>query len=68
MVFGACRGQDPDIFFGQTSNDTDEAVAICNRCAVKMECLEYSLEARERFGVWGGVTEKQRRNLLRQTS
>ena len=66
MVFGACRGKEPDIFFPQTAGEAQQAVAVCNTCAVKQECLDYSLEARERFGVWGGITEKQRRQLLRQ--
>lgn len=66
MVFGACREQDPDLFFPDTVRQAREAIAICNTCPVKGECLEYSLEARERFGVWGGLTDKQRRHLLRQ--
>lgn len=65
MVFSACRDQDPDIFFPQSQEATDHAIAICNSCPVKLDCLEYSLEARERFGIWGGTTEKQRRQLLR---
>ncbi len=66
MVFGACRGQDPDLFFPQTALEAEHAVAICATCAVRSDCLEYSLEAGERFGIWGGVTEKQRRRLLRR--
>lgn len=66
MVFGACRGQDPNLFFPDSARTAREAVAICNTCPVVEECLDYSLEARERFGVWGGLTDKQRRSLLRQ--
>lgn len=66
MVFGSCRDRDPDIFFPETSRQAREAIAICNACPVRDECLEYSLEARERFGIWGGMTDKQRRQLLRQ--
>ena len=68
MVFGACRELDPELFFPQSSQAAGRAIAVCNTCAVRAECLEYSLEARERFGVWGGLTEKQRRQLLRQTA
>lgn len=68
MVFGACRDMDPELFFPQSSETASQATAVCATCAVRAECLEYSLEARERFGVWGGLTEKQRRQLLRQTA
>ena len=68
MVFGSCRGRDPDLFFPETSNDAEQAMKICNTCVVKAECFDYSLETRERFGIWGGVTAKQRRHLLRQTA
>lgn len=68
MVFGACRDMDPDLFFPQSSHDARAATAVCRTCAVRTECLEYSLEARESFGVWGGLTEKQRRQLLRRSA
>ncbi len=66
MVFSACRNKDPDVFFPESAAQAREAIAICNTCPVMVECLEYSLEARERFGVWGGLTDKQRRQLLRR--
>ena len=44
----------------------DEAKAICASCAVRQSCLEYSLAAREREGVWGGLTERERRRIVRQ--
>jgi WhiB family redox-sensing transcriptional regulator len=66
MVFAACREQDPDLFFPQTKEEAERAIAICRTCPVRSECREYSLEAAERFGVWGGLTEKQRLRLLRQ--
>jgi len=68
MVFAACREQDPDLFFPQTQHQADHAIAICSTCPVRVDCLEYSIEARERFGIWGGLTEKQRRGLLRQSA
>ena len=68
VVFGACRDSDADAdtFFPSTREATEKAMAICASCPVQIECLEYALEARERFGVWGGRTEKQRRQMLRR--
>jgi WhiB family redox-sensing transcriptional regulator len=68
VVFGACREADGDVFFPVTKEDVDKALAICATCPVRLECLEYALEARERYGVWGGMTEKQRRRLLRRSA
>lgn len=61
MVFAACRNEDPDLWFSQVSDDVAHALAVCSTCTVRDECLDYSVEARERFGIWGGKTEKQRR-------
>ncbi|MGI9611159.1 MAG: WhiB family transcriptional regulator [Acidimicrobiia bacterium] len=68
MVFGACREADANIFFPTNKEQTRAALAICATCPVEQDCLEYALDARERFGVWGGTTEKQRRKLLRRTA
>ena len=65
LVFGACRDADPDLFFPTTREETDQALAICASCPVRPECLAYALEAGERFGIWGGLTEKRRRKLAR---
>jgi WhiB family redox-sensing transcriptional regulator len=62
----ACRGVDPDIFYPVTEEDAEEAKAICNACTVRETCLEYALGNRERDGVWGGATERERRRTLRQ--
>ena len=64
----ACRGMDPSIFFPLNEDDALEAVAVCRACPVRDECLSWALETRERFGVWGGTTEKQRRSMLRRTA
>jgi WhiB family redox-sensing transcriptional regulator len=66
LVFGACRDADPDLFFPTTAEQSDQALAICASCPVRPECLEYALEAGERFGIWGGTTEKRRRKLATQ--
>ncbi|MGD0875480.1 MAG: WhiB family transcriptional regulator [Acidimicrobiales bacterium] len=62
----ACRGVDPDIFYPVSDDDSEEAKAVCASCSVRQACLEYSLAAREREGVWGGLTERERRRIVRQ--
>ncbi len=68
VVFAACREADPDLFFPGSKSDEAAAKALCAICPVKVECHEYSLEARESFGVWGGLNEKQRRLALRRSA
>lgn len=63
-VAGACRGLDPGIFYPEFGASPEQAKAVCRTCVVQEPCLEYALEARERFGVWGGLTEKERRRVL----
>ena len=62
----ACRGVDPDIFYPFSEEEAEEAKAICASCAVNETCLEYALSNRERDGVWGGATERERRRMVRQ--
>ncbi|MDQ6617914.1 MAG: WhiB family transcriptional regulator [Actinomycetota bacterium] len=62
----ACRGVDPDIFYPISEEEADEAKAICASCTVCETCLEYALTNRERDGVWGGATERERRRMIRQ--
>ena len=62
----ACRGADPDIFYPATDEEAEEAKAVCATCPVRQACLEYALANRERDGVWGGLTERERRRLIRQ--
>jgi WhiB family redox-sensing transcriptional regulator len=73
LADAACKGADLALFFGPDSEFVTarqqreaKAKAICARCPVKAECLEYALDARETFGVWGGTTEDERRALLRR--
>jgi WhiB family redox-sensing transcriptional regulator len=66
MREAACAGADPDLFFPADSRSpAHEAKELCAWCPVRPQCLEYSLAAAEEFGVWGGLTEKERRNRLR---
>jgi WhiB family transcriptional regulator, redox-sensing transcriptional regulator len=62
----ACRGVDPDIFYPVSDEEAEEAKAICSECPVRQPCLEYALANRERDGVWGGATERERRRIIRQ--
>lgn len=62
----ACRGVDPDIFYPASEEDAEAAKAICAECPVRQACLEYALANRERDGVWGGATERERRRMVRQ--
>jgi len=63
---GACRGLDPEIFYPETDEEADRARAVCDSCAVQGACLEYALVHREKEGVWGGATERERRRIIRQ--
>ncbi len=62
----ACKGVDPDIFYPASDEEAEEAKAICALCPVREACLEYALANRERDGVWGGATERERRRMIRQ--
>jgi WhiB family redox-sensing transcriptional regulator len=64
----ACEGLDPDIFYPASEDDAASAPAksICETCPVKEPCLEHALNNREREGVWGGMTERERRRMVRQ--
>ena len=61
-----CLGVDPDLFFPERGASTKEAKGVCNSCEVRMECLEYALRHGEKFGIWGGMSERERRRLRRQ--
>lgn len=63
---GACNGLDPSIFFPDSEESSDEAKSICAECMVRLSCLEHALTLREKDGVWGGTTEKERRRIIRQ--
>jgi len=64
----ACTGIDSDVFYPSSEDDADaeEAKAICAVCPVQTMCLEHALSLREREGIWGGTTERERRRILRQ--
>lgn len=64
----ACIGFEVKIFFPGADGDARPALRICENCPVRAECLEYALESRQRYGVWGGTTERQRRRILRRSA
>jgi WhiB family transcriptional regulator, redox-sensing transcriptional regulator len=64
-----CMETDPDAFFpeqgGGLNSDIRNAKRICQRCPARRECLNYALEANEQYGIWGGLTAKERQKLRR---
>ncbi|MDA8313969.1 MAG: WhiB family transcriptional regulator [Actinomycetota bacterium] len=60
-----CRGVDPELFFPARGEPTRDAKALCKGCVVREECLDYALAHGERWGIWGGTTERDRRRLRR---
>ncbi|HET7490158.1 MAG TPA: WhiB family transcriptional regulator [Acidimicrobiales bacterium] len=60
-----CLGVDPDLFFPERGASTREAKEVCRGCVVRMDCLEYALDNAEKFGIWGGMSERERRRLRR---
>lgn len=61
-----CAQTDPEAFFPEKGGSTREAKRICRACGVRDECLEYALEHDERFGIWGGLSERERRRLKKR--
>lgn len=60
-----CAQTDPEAFFPEKGGSTREAKRICLGCEVRAECLDYALAHDERFGIWGGLSERERRRLRR---
>ena len=61
-----CAETDPEAFFPEKGGSTREAKRVCLSCEVRAECLEYALENDERFGIWGGLSERERRRVKKQ--
>lgn len=72
QVRAACRGPESSVFFPPAVGERKEerelretkAKAICRACSVRAECLEYALSIREPHGIWGGLNEHERRELV----
>ena len=63
---GACRGLDSKIFYPDDEASSIFAKSVCSTCSVQTECLEHALTIREKAGVWGGASERDRRRIIRQ--
>jgi WhiB family redox-sensing transcriptional regulator len=63
-----CAQTDPEAFFPEKGGSTREAKRVCGGCEVRAECLDYALANDERFGIWGGLSERERRKLKKAAS
>jgi WhiB family redox-sensing transcriptional regulator len=63
MFDSACRGMDADVFFPPSDGDDSVAKSVCEACPVRAACLAFAIDRGERFGVWGGLNEKERARL-----
>lgn len=64
--YANCRGADADLFFPERGASTRRAKAICGACEVRVQCLEYAIVNGEKFGIWGGMSERERRRVRRE--
>jgi WhiB family redox-sensing transcriptional regulator len=64
----ACFGIEPDLFFPVSEDVAGPALAFCCSCRIREECLAWALKNGERYGVWGGLTEQQRRRMQRRVA
>jgi len=65
MLEAKCLDADPEAFFPEKGGSTREAKRICATCPVRSECLDHALANDERFGIWGGLSERERRRAKR---
>lgn len=66
MADALCAQTDPEAFFPEKGGSSRAAKKVCAECPVRAECLAYALEHGERYGVWGGMSERDRVRLRRQ--
>ncbi|MGH9183620.1 MAG: WhiB family transcriptional regulator [Acidimicrobiales bacterium] len=64
-AYANCLGVEPDLFFPERGASTKEAKAVCRACVVCEQCLEHAVVNGEKFGIWGGMSERERRRLRR---
>jgi len=65
-TMAACRSADPELFFplsstGGAQAHVNRAKAVCARCQIRQQCLDYAIESHQKYGVWGGTSEEERR-------
>ncbi|HET9653825.1 MAG TPA: WhiB family transcriptional regulator [Kineosporiaceae bacterium] len=63
-----CAQTDPEAFFPEKGGSSRDAKRVCASCEVRVECLNYALDHEERFGIWGGLSERERRRLKRRAA
>lgn len=68
MGAAECRDLDPELFYPTQGGDAASAKAVCAQCCVRLECLAYAIDNNERFGIWGGRSERERRRMRRLAS
>ena len=61
-----CKGANAYLFFPERGASTRTAKGICRECQVRGECLEFALRSGEKFGIWGGLSERERRRVRRE--
>lgn len=61
-----CAQTDPEAFFPDKGGSTRDAKRICAQCAVRQKCLEWAVDHDERFGIWGGMSERERRRYKKE--
>ncbi len=62
----SCTGANANLFFPQRGASTREAKSICRECSVRPECLEFAISTGEKFGIWGGMSERERRRVRKE--
>lgn len=62
----SCKGLAAEIFYPIDDEQVAAAKQVCHECAVQDDCLEYAIAVREKDGVWGGATERERRSIIRR--
>jgi WhiB family redox-sensing transcriptional regulator len=68
QVMARCSEVDPEIFFPERGGSSKAARSVCAQCNVRSQCLEYALNNKEQFGIWGGTSERERRRLRKERS
>lgn len=62
----ACRDHDPELFFPISGNQDGPAKKVCDRCDLRQSCLDYAIDAGEKFGIWGGESPEERMAEVRR--
>ena len=61
-----CAQTDPEAFFPEKGGSTRDAKRVCAKCEVREQCLKWAIDHDERFGIWGGMSERERRRYKRE--